>query len=55
MDEPNFNLKDLEKKGIIRALDYNNGNRGKSAKCLGISIRCLRYKLTSWDMKDYLK
>lgn len=51
----NFNLKDIEKAAILRALVYHGGHRNKTCESLGISIRCLRNKLIRWGMADYLK
>jgi DNA-binding NtrC family response regulator len=40
-----FNLDDLEKQAIDRALGATGGNRTRAAKLLGISERTLRNKL----------
>ncbi|HET8625612.1 MAG TPA: helix-turn-helix domain-containing protein [Gemmatimonadales bacterium] len=40
-----FNLDELEKKAIVRALAATGGNRARAAKLLGISERTLRNKL----------
>ena len=40
-----FNLADIERDTILRALNANSGNRQKTAETLGISVRTLRNKL----------
>ena len=49
-----YNLAAVEKKTIIAALEFYDGNRTKTAVVLGISIRTLRTKLIQYDMKGYL-
>ena len=41
-------FKDIERQAIVDALDANDGNRTRTAKQLGISLRTLQYRL-----KDY--
>ncbi len=41
-------IKDMEKQAILDALEQNNGNRTRTARQLGISLRTLQYRL-----KDY--
>ena len=43
-----LNLKEMEKKVILRALDKTNGNRTHAAEILGISVRTLRNKLNEY-------
>ena len=45
VDAPVFNLDELEKRAIDRALAATGGNRTRAAKLLGISERTLRNKL----------
>jgi DNA-binding NtrC family response regulator len=42
-----FNLDELERLAIIRALQATGGNRTRAAKLLGISERTLRNKLNN--------
>lgn len=43
-----FNLKDLERQTIIKALRAEEGNRARTADVLGVSIRTLRNKLNQY-------
>ncbi len=43
-------LNEHEKHVIIRALRLNEGNRTKTAKALGVSIRSLYYKLEKYNL-----
>jgi two-component system response regulator FlrC len=45
---PGTTLDDIERKVIIDALQYHNGNRTHTAKALGISIRTLRNKISDY-------
>lgn len=49
--EPPFNLKDLEREAIVRALDKAHGSRRQAAELLGISLRALHYKLNEYDLR----
>lgn len=51
----NFDLRNNEKKIILRCLEYHQGHRNDTCESLGISIRCLRNKLIRWKMSNYLK
>jgi DNA-binding NtrC family response regulator len=42
-----FDLDELERRAIVRALEATGGNRTRAAKLLGISERTLRNKLNS--------
>ncbi len=44
-------IKDVEKKLIINTLEANNGNKKKTAEILGISERCLYYKIKEYSIK----
>ncbi|MCU0245811.1 MAG: sigma-54 dependent transcriptional regulator [Bryobacter sp.] len=41
---------DIEKKAILDALDANQGNRTRTAKQLGISLRTLQYRLKEYGI-----
>lgn len=43
-----MNLKEVEKSMILKTLKYFEGNRRKTAKCLGISERNLQYKIKEY-------
>ena len=45
---PGRTLDDIEKRVILEALSYHNGNRTHTARSLGISIRTLRNKLADY-------
>lgn len=45
---PGRTLDDIEKRVIIEALKYHQGNRTHTAKALGISIRTLRNKISDY-------
>jgi two-component system response regulator HydG len=45
--EPPFDLDEIERRAIVRALAATGGNRTRAAKLLGISERTLRNKLNS--------
>ena len=42
-----FDLEEIERRAIVRALEATGGNRTRAAKLLGISERTLRNKLNS--------
>jgi DNA-binding NtrC family response regulator len=42
-----FDLDEIERRTIVRALEATGGNRTRAAKLLGISERTLRNKLNS--------
>ena len=46
---PDRSLADIEKKYILRVLEAEGGNRTRTAKVLGISLRGLRYKLKAYS------
>ena len=48
LDENMFNLSDIEKEMVQKALDKTGGNRTHAAKLLGISVRTLRNKLAEY-------
>jgi DNA-binding NtrC family response regulator len=41
-------LRDLEQQYILQTLDSVGGNRTQAARLLGISLRCLQYKLKAY-------
>jgi len=45
-------IAELERKGIIAALDRFEGNRTYAAKALGISLRSLRNKLRDYNLSE---
>jgi transcriptional regulator with PAS, ATPase and Fis domain len=45
---PGRTLDDIERKVIIEALEYHQGNRTHTARALGISIRTLRNKIADY-------
>ena len=47
-------LRDLEQQYILQTLDGVGGNRTQAARLLGISLRCLQYKLKAYQ-KDGLE
>ncbi len=49
-----FNLSEIERMAIIRALQATGGNRTKSAELLNISIRTLRNKLNEYRQQQLL-
>jgi len=46
--EPGLRLDEVERRYILRTLHRLNGNRTRAAKALGISVRCLQYKLKAY-------
>jgi len=46
---PDRSLADIEKEYILRVLEAEGGNRTRTAKVLGISLRGLRYKLKAYS------
>ncbi len=49
-EEESVNLRELEKKAIIAALERNGGKRGAAAKELGFSERTLYRKMIEYDL-----
>jgi len=47
-----FNLRELEKETIHRALEARGGNRTQAARALGISVRTLRNKIRAYELGD---
>ncbi len=45
---PRLTLREVEQEHILRTLRFANGNRTRAAGLLGISLRCLQYKLKSY-------
>ena len=45
---PGLTLRDLEQQYILQTLDGVGGNRTQAARLLGISLRCLQYKLKAY-------
>ena len=46
--EADLPLREVERRHILRALQRARGNRTEAAKVLGISVRCLQYKLKAY-------
>lgn len=46
--EPGLPLSEVERRYVLRTLQSVRGNRTRTAKLLGISVRCLQYKLKSY-------
>ncbi|MGH7278539.1 MAG: sigma-54 interaction domain-containing protein [Candidatus Rokuibacteriota bacterium] len=45
-------LREVERRYIIRTLERVGGNRTEAARGLGISVRCLQYKLKAYAQSD---
>jgi len=45
-------LRELEQQYILQTLDGVAGNRTQAARLLGISLRCLQYKLKAYRQGD---
>ena len=48
-DFSNMTLEEMERKLILRTLEKYSGNKTKTAKALGISLRTLQYKLKKYE------
>jgi DNA-binding NtrC family response regulator len=46
--EPGLSLREVERRHILLTLQRARGNRTEAAKVLGISVRCLQYKLKAY-------
>jgi two-component system NtrC family response regulator len=46
-------LRDLEQQYILQTLDSVGGSRTQAARLLGISLRCLQYKLKAYRQGGY--
>ena len=53
--EPGLPLREVEKRHILSTLQRVQGNRTEAAKVLGISVRCLQYKLKAYAQTQTLK
>jgi DNA-binding NtrC family response regulator len=51
---PGLTLRDLEQQYILQTLDGVGGNRTQAARLLGISLRCLQYKLKAYRHAETL-
>jgi DNA-binding NtrC family response regulator len=51
---PGLTLRDLEQQYILQTLDAVGGNRTQAARLLGISLRCLQYKLKAYRHAEAL-
>jgi DNA-binding NtrC family response regulator len=49
---PTLNLRELERRTILRALEIAGGNRTRASQALGISIRTLRNKIHEFGLAD---
>jgi DNA-binding NtrC family response regulator len=45
---PGLTLREVEQQYILRTLEDTGGNRTRAARILGISLRCLQYKLKAY-------
>jgi len=45
---PGLTLREVEQQYILRTLRDNGGNRTRTARILGISLRCLQYRLKAY-------
>ena len=50
--EPGLPLREVERRHILGTLQRVRGNRTEAAKMLGISVRCLQYKLKAYAETD---
>jgi DNA-binding NtrC family response regulator len=50
--EPGLPLREVERRHILATLQQVQGNRTEAAKLLGISVRCLQYKLKAYAETD---
>jgi DNA-binding NtrC family response regulator len=50
--EPGLPLREVERRHILGTLQRVRGNRTEAAKMLGISVRCLQYKLKAYAEMD---
>jgi len=50
--EPGLPLREVERRHILGTLQRVHGNRTEAAKLLGISVRCLQYKLKAYAETD---
>jgi DNA-binding NtrC family response regulator len=50
--EPGLPLREVERRHILGTLHQVHGNRTEAAKLLGISVRCLQYKLKAYAETD---
>jgi DNA-binding NtrC family response regulator len=50
--EPGLPLREVERRHILATLQRVHGNRTEAAKLLGISVRCLQYKLKAYAETD---
>jgi two-component system response regulator HydG len=46
--QPGLPLREVERRHILRTLQWVQGNRTEAARMLGISVRCLQYKLKAY-------
>ena len=49
--EPGLPLREVERRYILQTLQGTQGNRSEAARRLGISVRCLQYKLKSYALE----
>jgi len=50
--EGSLNLKEVERRIVMKTLEEFNGNRTHAAKALGVSRRWLQYQLKAWGIAD---
>jgi DNA-binding NtrC family response regulator len=50
--EAGLQLREVERRYILRTLQRTGGNRTEAARALGISVRCLQYKLKAYSRDE---
>lgn len=53
--EPGLTLRDVERRYILSTLRAVAGNRTGAARRLGISVRCLQYKLKEYASDERIE
>lgn len=53
--KPGMSMEELEKRAILRTLEYFAGNKVHAARALGISERSLRTRLIRYGLQHHMK